>query len=102
MTQLLIKYAKYRTDYINNPPNTVSFMDAIASTSGRLHNEFVRLLFLQFHRETDRFFPPSGVQLAQPTRGIFHYHRVVFSAQLKTKVGITLTKDHHTRKHLVY
>ena len=26
--------------------------------------EFVRLLFLQTHRETDRFFAASGVQLA--------------------------------------
>ena len=36
---------KYRTDYNNNPPNTVSFMPPIDSTSGRLHSEFVRLLF---------------------------------------------------------
>jgi hypothetical protein len=42
-------------------------MPAIASTSGRLHSEFVRLLFLQAHRETDRFFAASGVQLAQST-----------------------------------
>jgi hypothetical protein len=40
------------------------FMPVIASTSGRLHSEFVRLLFLQAHRETDRFFAASGVQLA--------------------------------------
>jgi hypothetical protein len=38
-------------------------MPAIASTSGRLHSEFVRLLFLQDHRETDHFFAASGVQL---------------------------------------
>ena len=37
---------------------------AIASTSDRLHGEFVRLLFLQTHRETDRFFATSGVQSA--------------------------------------
>ena len=29
----------------------------------------MRLLFLQAHRETDRFFAASGVQLAQPTSG---------------------------------
>ncbi len=55
---------KYRGDYNNNPPKTVSFMTVIASTSGRLHSEFVRLLFLQSHRETDRFFTDSEVQLA--------------------------------------
>ena len=49
------KIRKYRADYNNRPPSAVSFMPAIASTSGRLHSEFVRLLFLQDHRETDRF-----------------------------------------------
>ena len=42
---------------------------------GRLHSEFVRLLFLQAHRETDRFLAASGVQLAQHDRGQFHYRR---------------------------
>jgi hypothetical protein len=58
------KIRKYRADYNNNPPNAISFMPAIASTSGRLHSEFVRLLFLQDHRETDHFFATSGIQLA--------------------------------------
>ncbi len=55
------KVRKYCSDYNMNPPNTVSFIPTIASTSGRLHREFVRLLFLQAHRETDRFFATSGV-----------------------------------------
>jgi hypothetical protein len=41
------KVRKYRADYNNRPPSAVSFMPAIASTSGRLHTEFVRLLFLR-------------------------------------------------------
>ena len=56
------KIRKYHADYNNRPPSAVSFMTAITSTSGRLHSEFVRLLFLQAHRETDRFFTASGVQ----------------------------------------
>ncbi len=67
-------------------------MPAIASTSGRLHSEFVRLLFLQAHRETDRFFAASGVQLVQTQHGMFHFRRAAFSAQLKAKVGSTLAK----------
>jgi hypothetical protein len=63
------KIRKYRTDYNNRPPSAVSFMTVIASTSGRLHSEFVRILFLQAHRETDRFFAASGVQLAQTHPG---------------------------------
>ena len=43
------KIRKYRADYNNNPPNAVAFMPAIAGTNGRLHSEFIRLLFLQAH-----------------------------------------------------
>jgi hypothetical protein len=83
----------------------------------------VRLLFLQAHRETDRFFAASGVQLAQPASGLFHFRRAAFSSQFKAKVGNILAKaaalritsilmgrlqlldhtlTHHTRKPLVY
>jgi hypothetical protein len=83
---------KYRADYNNNPPNTVSFMPAIASTSGRLHSEFVRLSFLQAHRETDRFFAAPGVELPQHDRGQFHFRRAAFAQQLKSRVGLALAK----------
>jgi hypothetical protein len=56
-------------------------MIVISSTSGRLHSEFVRLLFLQDHRETDN------------TRGHFHFRRVTFSSQLTSRVGNFLVKD---------
>jgi hypothetical protein len=39
---------------------------------------FDRFFFKRFqnaHRETDRFFAASGVQLAQSTSVQFHYHR---------------------------
>jgi hypothetical protein len=87
---------KYRTDYNKNPPNSISFMPATASTSGRLHSEFVRLLFLQAHRETDRFLAASGVQLAHSTSGQFHFRRVAFSAQHKSKIAnILLSLQHY-------
>ncbi len=35
------KIRKYRADYNNRPTSVVSFVPAIASTSGRLHSEFV-------------------------------------------------------------
>ena len=65
------KIRKYRADYNDRPPSVVSFMPAIDSTSDRLHSEFVRLLFLQDHRETNRFFAASGVQITQTQRGMF-------------------------------
>ena len=75
-------------------------MPAIASTSGRLHSEFIRLLFLQAHRETDRFFAASGFQLAQSNRGLFHFRRAALSSQLQAKVGSTLAKAAALRVNL--
>jgi hypothetical protein len=59
------KIRKYHADYKYKTPNAISFMTAIASTSGRLHSEFIRILFLQAHRETDRFFAVSGIDSCQ-------------------------------------
>jgi hypothetical protein len=59
------KIRKYRADYNNNPPTTVSFMTVIASTSGRLHSEFVSA--------------SSGAQLVQHDRDQFHFRRAAFS-----------------------
>ncbi len=75
------KIRKYRGDYNNRPPSEVSFMPPITSTSGRLHSEFVRLLFLQAHREPDLFFSVS---------------------QFKSKVGLTLVKTSDLRITLNY
>ena len=68
-------------------------MTDIASTSGRLHIEFVRLLFLQAHRETDRFFEASGVQFAEPNSDQFHFRRAAVSVHLKIRVGLVLAKQ---------
>ena len=68
-------------------------MPAVPSTSGRLHSEFVRLLFLQTRRETDRFFAASVVQLAQHDRDHqFHFLLTAFSSQIKNRVDLTLAK----------
>jgi hypothetical protein len=89
------KIRKYHSDYNSNPPNSISFMTAIASISDRLHSEFIRLLFLQAHRETDRFFTTSGVQSAQSNLGssYFHFRRATFSSILKSKWGNILAKS---------
>ena len=61
----------------------------------------IRLLFLQDHRETDRFFATSGVQPAQHTSGgIFTFKRAAFLTQLKAKVGSSLAKAATMRVNL--
>jgi hypothetical protein len=86
------KIRKYRADY-NNNPNSISFIPAITSTSGRLHSEFIRILFLQTHRETDCFFAGSGVQSEESNMGVFfHFRRAAFSSMLKSLVSSILAK----------
>ncbi len=94
------KIRKYRSDYNNNPPGGVGFMPTITSTSGRLHSEFMRILFLHDHRETDLFFASSGVLSSQSDRGFFHYHHTVFSSMLKSTVGNILAKTTALRINL--
>jgi hypothetical protein len=40
-----------------------------------------------------RYFAASGVQLAETDRGQFHFRRAAFSAQLKSRVDLTLGKS---------
>ncbi len=97
-----VKIRKYRADYNNNPPNAISFMPAIASTPGRLHSEFIRLLFLQTHLESNRFFATSGFQSAQSNLGssYSHFRRAAFSSMLKSKCGNILAMSAALRINL--
>jgi hypothetical protein len=68
-------------------------MSDIASTSVRIHSDFIRILFLQDHQETDRFFVASGVQSAQSNMGVFfHFRRAAFSSMLNSRVSSILAK----------
>ena len=65
----------------------------VASTSGRVHSELARLLFLQAHRETTKYFEAHGRQLAQTNNlDTFHFKRAAFYNGIKSKVGLVLAK----------
>jgi hypothetical protein len=61
------KNLHYSTDSNNHPTNSISFIPPIDCTSGPLHCELVILLFLQTHRETDRFFQLQEFSFCNPT-----------------------------------
>ena len=85
------KICEYRADYANN--RGISFMPMVASTSGRVHSELARLLFLQAHRETTKYFEAHGRQLAQNTHlDTFHFKRATFYNAIKSNVGLVLAK----------
>ena len=66
-------------------------MPAIASTTGRLHAEFLRLLFWHAHRESEELFKLTG-QLAQPNQDAVFSKRAAFFNSLKSKVGHIMAK----------
>jgi len=75
---------KYRADYNNRPPSAVSFMPAIASTSGRLHSEFVRLLFLRLIGKLTVF-----LQLQE----FCQYNQIVDSSTTAERLSLSNSKE---------
>ena len=65
-----------------------TFLPAIMTTSSRMHGEFLRLLFLQAHRETTAHFLATGLPSQQNrSDNEFRFKRAAFYMGLKGKVG---------------
>jgi hypothetical protein len=56
-----------------------------------MHGEFLRLLFLQAHRETGDYFRFMGTP-AQPDQDQFRFRRAAFYFGLESKVGLIAAK----------
>jgi hypothetical protein len=65
---------------------------AIVSTSTRMHGEFLRLLFLQAHRETEAHFTAAGMSSQCNQSDSFRFKRAAFYQSLKSKVGLAAAK----------
>ena len=66
----------------------ISFLPAIMSTCTRMHGEFLRLLFLQAHRETEAHFTATGMSSHRYQSDSFRFKRAAFYQSLKSKVGL--------------
>ena len=80
------KILHYRQMYINRP-YPIAFLSVPADTSGRIYDDFSRLLFLHTHRETSALvneIPEASDQ--------FRFLRVDFFANIKGSVGLILAK----------
>jgi hypothetical protein len=62
------------------------------STSNRMHGEFLRLLFLQAHRETEAHFTAAGMPSQRNQSESFRFKRAAFYQGLKSKVGLAAAK----------
>jgi hypothetical protein len=86
----LRKINGYRQQYADN--QNISFLPAIVSTSTRMHGEFLRLLFLQAHRETEAHFTAAGMSSQRNQSDSFRFKRAAFYQSLKSKVGLAAAK----------
>jgi len=57
-----------------------------------MHCEFLRLLFLQAHRETETHFTATGVPSQRNQSDSFHFKHAAFFQLLKSKVGLDVAK----------
>jgi hypothetical protein len=71
------KINSYRQQYADN--QNISFLPAIMTTSSRMHGVFLRLLFLQAHRETTAHFHSTGLPSQQNrSDNAFWFKRAAF------------------------
>jgi hypothetical protein len=82
----------YKQTYADN--QNISFLPAIMSTSNRMHGEFLRLLFLQAHRETEAHFTAAGMPSQRNHNQLesFRFKRAAFYQGLKSKVVLAAAK----------
>jgi hypothetical protein len=69
-------------------------------TSTRMHGEFLRLLFLQAHRETEAHFNATGMPSQGNQSDSFRYKRAAFFRFLKSRVGLAAAKPAALRINL--
>jgi hypothetical protein len=85
------KILHYHKLYINRP-DPIVFLPVVVDTTGRLHDDFSRLLFLHVHRETSTLTNEPPEELDQ-----FHFLREDSYTNIKGSVGLILTKSSDMR-----
>jgi hypothetical protein len=93
------KINSYRQQYADN--QNIPFLPAIMTTSSRMQGEFLRLRFLQAHRETTAHFHATGLPSQQNrSHNTFRFKRAAFYVGLKSKVGLVAAKASALRINL--
>jgi hypothetical protein len=79
----------YLQQYAEN--QNISFLPTSVNIH-RMHGEFLRLLFLQAHRETEAHFTAAGMSSQRHQSDSFRFKRAAFYQSLKSKVGLATAK----------
>ena len=82
-----IKIRHYRNIYLNHP-DPIAFIPLVVDTTGHLHDEFIRLLFLHDHREASALANELSEESDQ-----FRFLRASRFANLKGVVGLMMVKS---------
>ena len=80
------KIIHYHQLYIDRP-DPIAFMPVAVDTSGRIYDDFLRLLFLHAHREASAL----ANEIPEET-GTFRFLRAACLANIKGQVGLILAK----------
>jgi hypothetical protein len=80
------KILHYRQSYINRP-DPITFLPGAVDTTGRLYDDFSRLLFLHTHREDSTLSNEIPEESGQ-----FRFLRAACDANIKGSVGLILAK----------
>ena len=81
-----IKIRHYRNLYLNHP-DPIAFIPLAVDTTGRMYDEFIRLLFLHAHREASALANELPEESDQ-----FRFFHVSCFANLKGAVGLIMAK----------
>jgi hypothetical protein len=92
------KIAAYQQQYADN--QNISFVPSIVSTSTRMHGEFLCLLVLQAHWETEAHLTAAGMSSQRNQSDSFRFKGAAFHNGLKSKVGLAAAKAATLRVNL--
>ena len=84
------KINRYRDAYATTPGTTYAFLPCVISTSGRIHGEFLRLLYILAHRQTERWFDHIGDR--HPSTEAFTWRRGEYFWRIRAAIGCSAAR----------
>ena len=90
------KVRKYCEAYAA-PDRLLAFLPAIMSTSGRIHGEFLCLLYILSHRQAVKFFELFG---EEPTDKAFTFRRAAYFFHNRATMGLACAQATAMRTHV--
>jgi hypothetical protein len=94
------KVEHYRDWYANRHDTTYVFLPCAMTTSGRIHGEFLRLLYILDHHRTQRYFASLGDD--EPGVDVFTWCRSQFFWQHSDNTGLANAVEVARHAHLAH